>query len=110
MRPEDRDAVERYRRGELGDAKARANTEPIDVLPEVMGSRSLRLPGDVFGELTSLAAEQGVAWSTLVRQWVIDGIVAARQAAGGEVDPAIELQRGVAMITHAASQLQQRAA
>src|SRR5690349_18814259 len=110
MKADGRDAMERYRLGELGDTKARANTEPIEVLPEVMVSRSLRLPGDVFDELTALAAEQRVAWSTLVRQWVIDGIVTARQATGGEVDPAIELQRGVAMITHAASRLQQRAA
>lgn len=108
MMTEDRDAVGRYRRCELSDTKACANTEPIEVLSEVMVSRSLRLPGDVFHELTTLAARQGVAWSTLVRQWVIDGIVATRQAAGGEVDPAIELQRGVAMITRAASRLQQR--
>ena len=86
----------------------RVTTEPIEVLPEVMVSRSLRLPTDVFEELVALASEQGVAWSTLVRQWVIDGLVAAKQAAGREVDPVIELQRGVAMITHAAGRLQHR--
>jgi hypothetical protein len=109
MRPEDRDKVTRYRRGEL-DTTARANTEPIEVLPEVMVSRSLRLPTDVFDELTALAADQGVAWSALVRQWVIDGIAAAREHAGQPLDPAIELQRGVEMITHAATRLRQRAA
>ncbi|MEV0136866.1 hypothetical protein AB0H83_51650 [Dactylosporangium sp. NPDC050688] len=110
MKAEDRDKIDRYRRGETGDTNARANTEPIEVIPEVMVSRSLRLPADVFEELVALASAQGVAWSTLVRQWVIDGIVTARHATGTEVDPAIELQRGVAMITHAASRLQQRAA
>jgi len=109
MRPEDHDKIALYRRGEL-DTTARANTEPIEVLPEVMVSRSLRLPTDVFDELTALAADQGIAWSTLVRQWVIDGIAAAREHAGQPVDPAIELQRGVEMITHAASRLRHRAA
>jgi hypothetical protein len=109
MKAEDRNKLERYRRGEL-DTDARVTTEPIEVLPEVMVSRSLRLPTDVFEQLVALAAEQGVAWSTLVRQWVIDGLVAAKQAAGTDVDPVIELQRGVAMITHAAGRLQQRAA
>jgi hypothetical protein len=110
MKADDRDMIERYRRGEIGDTNARANTEPIEVVPEVMVSRSLRLPTDVFEELIAIASMQGVAWSTLVRQWVVDGIVAAKQATGAEIDPAIELQRGVAMITHAAGRLQQRAA
>jgi hypothetical protein len=110
MKAEDRDQIDQYRRGETGDTNARVNTEPIEVVPEVMVSRSLRLPTDVFEELVTLASAQGVAWSTLVRQWVIDGIVAAKHAAGAEIDPAIELQRGVAMITHAADRLQQRAA
>jgi hypothetical protein len=109
MRPEDRDKIARYRSGEL-DTTARANTEPIEVLPEVMVSRSLRLPTEVFDELTALAADQGIAWSTLVRQWVIDGIAAARERAGQPLDPAVELQRGVEMITHAATRLRQRAA
>lgn len=109
MRPEDHSKITRYRDGKL-DTAARANTEPIEVLPEVMVSRSLRLPTDVFDELTALAADQGIAWSTLVRQWVIDGIAAARAHAGRSLDPAIELQRGVEMITHAASLLRQRAA
>jgi len=109
MRPEDRDKIARYRSGEL-DTAARANTEPIEVLPEVMVSRSLRLPTNVFDELTAIAADRGIAWSTLVRQWVIEGIAAARAHAGQPLDPAIELQRGVEMITHAASRLQQRAA
>jgi hypothetical protein len=109
MRAEDRDKIGRYRRGEI-ETNARVNTEPIEIAPEVMVSRSLRLPTDVFEELVALASAHGVAWSTLVRQWVVDGIVAAKQATGVEVDPAIELQRGVAMITHAASRLQQRAA
>ncbi|WP_432831388.1 hypothetical protein [Dactylosporangium sp. CA-092794] len=109
MRAEDRDTIDRYRRGDL-ETQARVNTEPIEVAAEVMVSRSLRLPTDVFEELAALASERGVAWSTLVRQWVVDGILAAKQAAGADVDPAIELQRGVAMITHAAGRLQQRAA
>ncbi len=109
MRPDDRDKIARYRSGEL-DTTARVNTEPIEILPEVMVSRSLRLPSDVFEELTALAADQGIAWSTLVRQWVIDGVAAAREEAGQQLDPAIELQRGVEMITHAASRLRQRAA
>jgi hypothetical protein len=109
MRPEDRDQIARYRSGEL-DVNARVNTEPIEILPEVMVSRSLRLPKEVFEELTSLAAEHGIAWSTLVRQWVIDGIATAREAAGQQLDPGIELQRGVEMITHAANRLRQRAA
>jgi hypothetical protein len=109
MRPDDRDKIARYRRGELNPT-ARPNTEPIEVLPEVMVSRSLRLPADVFEQLTALAADQGIAWSALVRQWVIDGIVATRERAGQPLDPAIELQRGVEMITHAAARLRQRAA
>jgi hypothetical protein len=109
MRPDDRDKIARYRNGEL-DTTPRVNTEPIEVLPEVMVSRSLRLPTDVFEELTALAADQGLAWSTLVRQWIIDGIAAAREHAGQPLDPAIELERGVEMITHAASRLRQRAA
>jgi hypothetical protein len=109
MRAEDRDKIDRYRRGDI-QTDARVNTEPIEVAPEVMVSRSLRLPTDVFEELVALASARGVAWSTLVRQWVVEGIVAAKQAAGAELDPAIELQHGVAMITHAANRLQQRAA
>jgi hypothetical protein len=105
----DRSKIAQYRRGEL-DTRPRVNTEPVEVLPEVMVSRSLRLPGDVFDELTTLAAERGVAWSTLVRQWVVDGIVAARETTGDLVNPAIELQRGVEIITQAASRLQHRAA
>ena len=109
MKAEDLDKIDRYRRGEL-ETQPRINIEPIEVAAEVMVSRSLRLPTDVFQELTTLASERGVAWSTLVRQWVVDGIVAAKQATGADLDPAIELQRGVAMITHAATRLQQRAA
>ena|SRR5688572_19900567 len=109
MRPDDHDKITKYRNGEL-DTTPRINTQPIEVLPEIMVSRSLRLPTDVFEELTTLAAEQGIAWSTLVRQWVIDGIAAAREGAGKQVDPAIELQRGVEMITHAANRLRHRAA
>jgi hypothetical protein len=109
MRREDHNKIVRYRSGEL-DTHARASDEPIEVLPEVMVSRSLRLPTDVFDELTRLAGEQGVAWSALVRQWVIDGIAAAREHAGQPVDPVIELQRGVEMITHAATRLRHRAA
>lgn len=109
MRPDDLDKITRYRNGDLVTS-ARANTQPIDVAPEIMVSRSLRLPTDVFDELTALANDQGIAWSTLVRQWVIDGITAAREHAGEHVDPAIELQRGVEMITHAANRLRHRAA
>lgn len=109
MRPEDHDKITRYRNGQL-DTTARVNTEPIDVLPEIMISRSLRLPTDVFEELTALATDQGIAWSTLVRQWVIDGITTAREQAGQQIDPAIELQRGVELITHAANRLRHRAA
>ena len=109
MRADDHDKIARYRNGEL-DTKARVNTEPIEVLPEIMVSRSLRLPTDVFEELTTLAADQGIGWSTLVRQWVVDGIAAAREHAGQQIDPAIELQRGVEMITHAANRLRHRAA
>ena len=109
MRPDDHDKITRYRDGKL-DTTARVNTQPIEVLPEIMVSRSLRLPTDVFEELTALAADQGIAWSTLVRQWVIDGIAAVREQAGQQVDPAIELQRGVEMITHAANRLRHRAA
>ena len=82
--------------------------EPTENHTEVMVSRSLRLPSDVFEELTTIAAEQGVAWSTLIRRWVIDGIVMARKEAGQEVDPAIDLQHGVELITQAAARLRQR--
>jgi hypothetical protein len=109
MRAEDRDKIARYRSGDLA-TEARISTEPIEVLPEVMVSRSLRLPTDVFEELVELAAGHGVAWSTLVRQWVVDGIATAKERAGESIDPAIELQRGVEMITHAATRLRQRAA
>lgn len=109
MRAEDHDKIARYRSGET-TTEARINTEPIEVLPEVMVSRSLRLPTNVFEELVELAATQGVAWSTLVRQWVIDGIATAKEHAGDTIDPDIELQRGVEMITHAATRLRQRAA
>ena len=50
MRAEDHDKIARYRNGETA-TEARINTEPIEVLPEVMVSRSLRLPTNVFEEL-----------------------------------------------------------
>jgi hypothetical protein len=109
MRAEDHDRIARYRSGDTA-AEACINTEAIEVLPEVMVSRSLGLPTNVFEELVELATTHGVAWSTLVRQWVIDGIATAKEHAGETIDPDIELQRGVEMITHAATRLRQRAA
>jgi hypothetical protein len=82
--------------------------EPVDNHTEVMISRSLRLPADVFEELTEIAAANGTAWSTLIRRWVIEGIAAARKEAGVDVDPAIDLQRGVELINRAAARLRQR--
>jgi hypothetical protein len=94
--------------GSVGGLAPDLTSEQIENHTEVMVSRSLRLPSDVFDELTAIAAEQGIAWSTLIRQWVIDGIAAARTEAGQEVDPAIELQRGVELVTRAAARLRQR--
>src|SRR5262245_39547998 len=83
----------------------RRTDEALDTYTDVMVSRSLRLPSYVFDELTAIAAEQGMAWSTLIRQWVIEGIAAARRGNGREVDPAVDLQRGVELINSAAARL-----
>jgi len=93
-----------FRAGEL-ETSGHVNTEPIEVAPEVMISRSLRLPIDVMEALQTLAASQGTKWSTLVREWVTEKVVEAQAASGQKVDPVIQLRRALAEANQAAKQL-----
>lgn len=96
--------VAAFRAGDL-QTSGQINTEPIDVAPEVMISRSLRLPIDVMEALQNLAASQGTKWSTLVREWVTEKVVEAQAASGQHVDPVIQLRKALAEASHAAKQL-----
>lgn len=78
--------------------------EPIEVPNEVMISRSLRLPMDAFEALQALAESLGTNWSTLVREWTLEALAKAQESTG-EVDPVIQLRRGLELATRAAEKL-----
>jgi predicted DNA-binding protein len=55
-------------------------TLPDSILPdeaaEVMVVRSLRLPPDLDERIREIAAERGLKWSVLVRQWIEQEVAA----------------------------------
>jgi hypothetical protein len=104
MREVDAAKVAAYRG--TSTSAAQPMTEPITVEPDILLSRSLRLPEPMFDALTALAAQRGQPWSHIVRDWIAEGL--AREAAG--VDPVVELRQVVALVTDVARRLEQRAA
>lgn len=85
-------------------------TDTVEAPSDIKISRSLRIPIPMFEELVALAEARGDPWSEVVRQWIAEGLAEARTAAGREPDAVEELQRGDALITHAAQRLRRRPA
>src|SRR5438270_9201729 len=104
MRNTDAAKVDAYRRAATSNAQPM--TEAITVDPDILLSRSLRLPEPMFDALTALAAERGQPWSHIVRDWIAEGL--AREAGG--VDPIVELRQAALLVTDVARRLEQHAA
>jgi predicted DNA-binding protein len=110
MKKRTEELVARYQRGEDGTGEPRPMSEPLEFSGDILVGRSLRLPLAMFDELQALAAERGMPWSHIVREWIAEGLLAAREADGRLLDPVTELRRGLALVNHAAEQLAKRAA
>jgi hypothetical protein len=55
--------------------------------PEVLVSRSLRLSITTYQEVSRIAGERGLSPSTLMRQWIEDGLAAAQEDDSRPTDP-----------------------
>lgn len=55
--------------------------------PEVLVSRSLRLSVPTYEEVRSIASKRGVSASTLMRQWIEEGLARVQEEEGRLTDP-----------------------
>lgn len=55
--------------------------------PEVLVSRSLRVSVTTYEQVRAIASARGMSPSSLMRQWIEDGVAAATEEAGQRADP-----------------------
>lgn len=93
-----RETVGRAMTEDLSDQMADAEVEAAaGSETEVMVGRGLRLPLEIDRAVREIAADRGIAPSTLIRQWIEAGVAGER--ADAAVVPLTELQAAIAKLT-----------